>query len=854
MTFPPPSPPDLSPTDAKPLTPAPAPQPASSPSRRGWGLALLGGLLALVVGLAVGEWMGWPILAGPLQRSMSKQLHRTVSLQAVSDGQKDATIPAEDTAQTPASTPASQPVSQPTSKPIAKPAATASANRAANPPSAASALLPAAAPAIAALQDPVPPGFRVRFLGGVHLTAPWLTVAAPDWSAAPYLMQAQDLVLDLRYADLWRAWRGQPLRIQGLQARRLDAHLERQADGRVSWQFGPDRVPDPAVPPPSLPVVERLAVAQGHVQVQDVPDLLSLQAELSVVDAVTPALGSVLQVHGRGQYRGLPLTLALTASGALPGTRMDTRAAAQSDPAVGAPAVPLTLTARIGRASLSFEGSASDPVKLLGLAGRFTLQGPSLAAVGDPLRVTLPTTAAFRSRGRLARRADGWYVLVDDATVGTSQLNGAFAYYTDRAVPLLAGRLGGKRLHLADLGPAVGLALKVPAGAAAATGPLPAGEQTAALTGVLPAPVPAALPASVPASLPASVTAMTPAVRAGLPPATGRAPALVDRRHPGKVLPDRPFDLAALRVMDADVLIDFAEVDLNTRWLEPLRPLRGHLLLAGGVLALRDLDARTAQGRVGGQVQLDGRGSVAQWTADLRWDRVRLESWVHQARANNGAPYISGQLDGRAKLTGQGRSTAEILASLKGSTHTELTGGAISHLAVEAAGLDVAQALGLMVVGDDALPVGCAVADLVADRGVFRPRVMVLDTTDSALWVDGSLSLATETMDLRGVVSPKDFSPLALRSPLHVQGSFANPKLSLELGRLAPRVAASALLALVNPLAALLPLIDTGDTDRAARAAGSCRALMERHTVSAKRPVLGRSQAPKATGAMAPRR
>ena len=838
MTFPPPSPPDLSPTDAKPLTPALAPQPAPSPSRRGWGLALLGGLLVLVAGLAVGEWMGWPILAGPLQRSLSQQLHRTVSLQAVSDGQKDANSSAVDTAPTPAS--------QLTSKPTSKSASTPSANRAANPPSAASVPLPATATAITALQTPVPPGFRVRFLGGVHLTAPWLTVAAPDWSAAPYLMQAQDLVLDLRYADLWRASRGQPLLIQGLQARRLDAHLERQADGRVSWQFGPDRVPDPAVPPPSLPVVERLAVVQGHVQVQDVPNLLSLQADLSVVDAATPALGSLLQVNGRGQFRGLPLTLALTASGALPGTQTDTRVAAQSDPAVGAPAVPLTLTARIGRASLSFEGSATDPVKLLGLAGRFTLQGPSLAAVGDPLRVTLPTTAAFRSRGRLARRADGWYVLIDDATVGTSQLSGAFAYYTDRAVPLLAGRLGGKRLHLADLGPAVGLAPKVPAGAAVATGLSLAGEQTAALNGVLPAPLPAALPASV--------TAVTPAVQPGLPPATGRAPALVDRRHPGKVLPDRPFDLAALRVMDADVLIDFAEADLNTRWLEPLRPLHGHLLLAGGVLALRDLDARTAQGRLGGQVQLDGRDSVALWTADLRWDRVRLETWVHQARGDNRAPYISGQLDGRAKLTGQGRSTAEILASLKGSTHTELTGGAISHLAVEAAGLDVAQALGLMVVGDDALPVGCAVADLVVDRGVFRPRVMVLDTTDSALWVDGSLSLATETMDLRGVVSPKDFSPLALRSPLHVQGSFANPKLSLELGRLAPRVAASALLALVNPLAALLPLIDTGDTDRAARAASSCRALMERHTVSAKRPVSGRPQAPKAAGAMAPRR
>ena len=821
MTFPPPSPPEPSPTDLASPAPAPAPAPAAAsltapaPSRRGWGLALLGGLLVLVAALAVGEWMGWPVLGGPLQRSLSKQLHRTVSLQAVADGQSAATSPA----------------------------ATPTAPRLQAAPASTPASIAASKSDIAAPQTPAPAGFRVRFLGGVHLTAPWLTVAAPDWSAAPYLMQAQDVVLDLRYADLWRAWRGQPLRIQGLQARRLDAHLERQADGRVSWQLGPDHLPDPSAPPPALPVVERLAVAQGQVQVQDVPESLSLQADLSVVDAATPALGSLLQVHGRGQYRGQPLTLALTASGSLPGAQIDAQAGPQSAAAVGAPAVPLTLTARIGRASLSFEGSATDPVRLLGLTGRFTLQGPSLAAVGDPLRVTLPTTAAFRSRGRLARRADGWYVLIDDATVGTSQLNGAFVYHTDRTVPLLAGRLGGKRLHLADLGPAVGLAPKVPVGAAVAIVSTPAGEQTAALTAVLPAPV------SV------SVTAVPPAAQPGLPLATGRAPVLVDRRHPGKVLPDRPFDLAALRVMDADVLIDFTEADLNTRWLEPLRPLRGHLLLAGGVLTLRDLDARTAQGRVAGQVQLDGRSSLALWTADLRWDGVRLESWVHQARANTRAPYVSGQLNGRAKLAGQGRSTAEILASLKGTTHTELTGGAISHLAVEAAGLDLAQALGVLVVGDDALPVGCAVADLVVDRGVFRPRVMVLDTTDSALWVEGSLSLATEALDLRAVVSPKDFSPLALRSPLHVQGSFANPKLSLELGRMAPRVAASALLALVNPLAALIPLIDTGDTERAARAAGSCRTLMERHPVAAKRSAaMGGVQAPKAAGAIAPKR
>ncbi|MEQ1516011.1 MAG: AsmA family protein, partial [Usitatibacteraceae bacterium] len=152
----------------------------------------------------------------------------------------------------------------------------------------------------------------------------------------------------------------------------------------------------------------------------------------------------------------------------------------------------------------------------------------------------------------------------------------------------------------------------------------------------------------------------------------------------------------------------------------------------------------------------------------------------------------------------------------------------ISHLVVEAAGLDVAQGLGLLFTHDNALPVQCGVADLVAKDGVFRPRAMVVDTADSAIWIDGSLSLATEALDLRAVVSPKDFSPLTLRTPLLVRGTFAAPKVSIEKGPLGKTLATSFLLALINPLAALIPLIDRGDADAAKSGNVGCRNLLQR--------------------------
>lgn len=608
---------------------------------------------------------------------------------------------------------------------------------------------------------PTPHRFGIRWFGGVRLQASGFDIGAPAWSAEPHLLQARDVELNLRYIDLWRAYRGRPLRIEALQAAMLDLRLERVADGRASWQFTSD-APAAAAPMP-VPSFGRLQVTDGMLRYRDAPLAVDVEARLSLVD-------SELRLNAEGVYRAMPVKIDLLASGVLSPSTGELRTLSS----------PLTFDASVGRARVTFDGSVDDVLRFNGFSGRFSVRGPSLAAVGDPVGVTLPTTAAFASHGAIVKRGDDWLVQLDNATVGASRLNGAFTYRAGDGVPLLSGRLGGSRLLLADLGPVIGTTAAAPMAAASAPGP---------------------------------AVEVSGAVR-------------------GKVLPARPFDLAALRAMDANVLIDIAEVDLNTTLLEPLRPLRGHLQLNGGVLRLSDLDARTADGRLKGGWSLDGRGAEARWVADLRWSDVRLEHWIRQPRAGDAPPYVSGRLSGRATLTGQGRSTAAILASLDGRVRTELSNGAVSHLIVEAAGLDLAQALGVLFKNDDALPLDCAVADLSAVGGMFRPRVMVLDTTDSTVWIDGSLSLAAETLDLRAVVSPKDFSPLTLRSPLRVHGGFADPEVSLEQGPLGRKAAAALLLALLNPLAALIPLIDTGDAGLAERHADGCRSLMQRRAAA----------------------
>ena len=607
-------------------------------------------------------------------------------------------------------------------------------------------------------------GARFRFLGSVRVDAPMLLIGAPAWQAPSALptVQATGVHLTLRYRDLWRIWQGGDLRVHVLSAATLNAELERRRDGRATWQFGPpaeqDRDGNNTIRV-RLPSVGTLRVDKGNVHWTDQGNDADIQAQFLLTSADTvgsngpgATAGSPrLRLTAHGRLRKLPLTLELQAHGALPLLSDDTHAATL-----------LRINGHWGSSTLEFDGKAVDVLRASEASGRFLLTGPSLAAVGDTFGVTLPSTTEFRAVGRLVRRGQQWQVAVDDATVGTSKLKGAFRYDASAPTPVLSGHLTGARLFLSDLAPAVGA---------------------------------------------------TPAAQ---------------KRSSGKVLPDRHFDLPSLRAMRANVLIDVQKVDLNTDLLEPLRPLRAHLMLTDGVLRIESIDARTAQGSLQGSMQLDGRQEQAIWASDLRWRGVELADWIHQKRAGTAVPYISGKLTGSAQWTGKGQSTAQILGSLNGPMRFFLRDGQVSHLAVEIAGIDLFQGLGLLIKGDESLAIRCAAAQMVATNGVIRPTVFVVDTDDSVVAVDGSVSLVDETLDLRLVVTPKDFSLLTLRSPLRVRGQFADPKVSLDSSVVGAKVASSVLLGLINPLAALIPLIDPGDASATTDATAGCRALAKR--------------------------
>ena len=626
--------------------------------------------------------------------------------------------------------------------------------------------------------------FRLHLLWRPRVEVGQLTVASDPRFGTPHLLDAHGVALYWRWSDIWR-WRGgDRLRLQSLAADRLDAQLLRLPDGSANWQLGArEPKPEEAEDEPlgGLPRFGSLVIGQGQVAWKDPVADVDLDIRLRGREGEAESAQTAgYDASFVGRYRALPMKLQVHAGSTLP-------LLADPETATDAPWVPVRVQGTVGSSQLLFDGQTAAVLGTPRLRGAVRFSGRSLAEVGEPLGITLPQTPPFDLRGELSQQAGVWRLQAERAKVGTSQLAGDLSFHQRDEPRRLTGTVTGEKLAFADLGPAIG----APRGSVAA-----------------------------------------PAAAAAEAKADGKTQAKAE----GRVLPQRRFDLPSLKAMDADVKVSIATVDFGTTAMAPLGEFRTHVKLNQGVLRLDDLHATAAGGRFDGMTQLDSTSEPAAWSAKLDVAGVDIAGWLRGVRKDEAAPaprnakqrqqeraqaraggqrakaYVTGVLSARLDVTGAGSSTAEILASLNGPIDVRLRDGTLSHLITEAMGLDLAQALGVVIQGDRPLPLRCARFDLHAQNGLIRPRLAVLDNDDSTVRIGGQVDLKDESLALRIETKPKDFSPLSLRTPVTVAGTLGDPDIGIEGRRLAGRVAgAIALGAAVGPAAAVIPLIERGE-------------------------------------------
>lgn len=89
-------------------------------------------------------------------------------------------------------------------------------------------------------------------------------------------------------------------------------------------------------------------------------------------------------------------------------------------------------------------------------------------------------------------------------------------------------------------------------------------------------------------------------------------------------------------------------------------------------------------------------------------------------------------------------------------------------------------------------------------------ETLIIDTEVTTINASGTIDLVDERLDLTLKPKTKKTSLVALRAPIYVRGPFSKPQVTLDAAQVAVRSLGAVALAAVNPLLALIPLIETG--------------------------------------------
>lgn len=303
----------------------------------------------------------------------------------------------------------------------------------------------------------------------------------------------------------------------------------------------------------------------------------------------------------------------------------------------------------------------------------------------------------------------------------------------------------------------------------------------------------------------------------------GEKPGEPDPKPAGKILPAEPVNLEKLRRIDADVTLTATRFR-NADKL-PLDDLNMRIVLVDGVMKADPADFGVAGGKVTSRVAVDSRNNKA-----LAVDINTAFRQLHLNKLVPGTDLLDqsfGAVDGKVQLKGHGNSAAGVLGTSNGRIDIVSRGGEMSNLLAEVAGLDGAEIVKFFVGGDQNIQLRCGIAAFNVKDGVMASEAFVIDTDDTYIGGQGTISLRDETMDMKLTPLPKDVSILSLRGPLRVRGTFAKPEFGVEKRSLARRIGAAVLLGLIHPVAALLATVETGPGKNKSAPCGELIASLE---------------------------
>ncbi|CAB3782482.1 hypothetical protein LMG28614_01471 [Paraburkholderia ultramafica] len=643
-----------------------------------------------------------------------------------------------------------------------------------------------------------------------RFSAASITVGNPDWTKQPQFATLDEIDFEVKVLPLL----AHDIVIPSINLVNPSVDLERLLDGRNNWTF---KLPAATAPSEWKLDLHDIAFAKGNIALSDQQKKVDLQMVIDTLGQPIPigeamkqqeAASRSASAQAIGKAGASKLTeqanaqaaseaaaaSAAAASGAsapdlnASGTKAATGAsgASETNPAAGAKReiplyaigwtvkgtynktpvsgsgkvggvlalqdasrpFPVQADVKAGDLHVGLVGTITDPAHLAAVDLRLWLQGDSMARLYSLTGVTLPETPPYATEGRLVGqfKSSGNVFKYENFTgrVGGSDLNGSLTYTARESRPLLQGELVSHLLQFADLAPVIG--------ADSNASKAKRGDATA---------------------------------------------------QPGdRVLPVEEFRTDRWKAIDADVKFTGRRIVKNTNL--PITDLYTHVVMTDGVLSLEPLKFGVAGGSLASDIHLDGGTVPLKGRFSTSARHLKLKQLFPNFKSMQNA---LGEINGDAALTATGNSPAALAATSNGELKALVTDGTVSRLLMEAAGLNVANVVYEKLFGNRDVKINCAAADFVATDGVLEARIFALDTDDAVINIDGTVNLRDETLDLGVHPHTKGFRVITLRSPLYVKGTFKDPHVGANAAALALRGGAVIGLGLINPFAALLPLL-----------------------------------------------
>ena len=600
-----------------------------------------------------------------------------------------------------------------------------------------------------------------------HVVADDLSLGNPDWLKQPQMVTLKRV--ELRISPL--ALLAQRVVIPRIDLTEPNADLQRLADGRANWTFKFDPKDPDAEPSNWVVDIGAIGFDKGHVTFDDQHLKTQLDVLIDPLGKPIPFSDIVGDKAAKTAVEkgGTPqdYVFALKVKGQYHAQKLEGSGKIGGLLALQDATRPFPLQAQVKIADTRIEmaGTLTDPLNLGALDLRLKLAGTSLGNLYPLTGVILPDTSPYATDGHLIAKLHEHSGAVFryesfNGKIGQSDIHGSLTYVASQPRPKLSGSLLSEQLLFADLAPLIGADSNA--------------KQQA---------------------------------RGG------------DSKQPtDKVLPVEEFRTERWRDMDADV--EFTGKRIIHSEKLPINDLFTHLVLTDGVLSLEPLRFGVAGGNLEAQIRLNGRTEPMEGQAKLTARKFKLKQLFPTFEPMKTS---FGELNGDADISGRGNSVAKLLGSANGTLKMLINDGAISRELMELAGLNVGNYVVGKIFGDKEVKINCAAADFDIKTGLATTRLFVFDTENAIVYIDGTVNMATEQLDLTITPESKGWRLISLRSPLYVRGKFIKPQAGVKAVPLMLRGAGMVALGVIAaPAAGLLALIAPSGGER-----NQCAPLLE---------------------------